>query len=103
MKTTLVYYQDYSMFSNDKFREELLSKLSMENSSNTSNGLEKFLQICIGVLDKSGPQKKKDNGGNSMPFMNKSLARVHMKRSRLRNRFLKNRSEVSRINYTLFL
>ena len=34
-----------------------------------------------------------------MPFMNKPLARAHMKRSRLRNRFLKNRSQVNRINY----
>ena len=43
--------------SNDKFREELLSKLSMENSS-TSNGLGKFLQICMGVVDKLGSEKK---------------------------------------------
>ena len=47
------------MFSNDKFRKELLSKLSMENISKTSNDLEEFLQICIGVLDKLAPRKKK--------------------------------------------
>ena len=57
LKPTLIYYRDYSMFSNDKFREELLSKLSMENISNTSNGLEK------------------------------PLARVHMKRSRCKINF----------------
>ena len=68
-------------------------------NSNTSNGLEKFLQICINVLDKLAPQKKKCNRGNIMPFMNKPLARAHIKRSRLRNRFLKNRSEVNRINF----
>ena len=34
-----------------------------------------------------------------MPFMNKPLARAHMKRSRLQNRFLKNRSEVNRISF----
>ena len=61
------------MFSNDKFREELLSKLSMENS-NTSNGLEKFLQICIGVLDKLCSSEKKKTG-NNMPFMIKLLLR----------------------------
>ena len=59
LKPKLIYYRDYSMFSNDKFREEILSKLSMENTSNTSNGLENFLQICIGVLDKLAPQKYK--------------------------------------------
>ena len=31
--------------------------------------------------------------------MNKPLARAHMKRSRLQNRFLRNRSEVNKINY----
>ena len=39
LKSKLIFYRDYSMFSNDKSREELLSKLSMENISNTSNGL----------------------------------------------------------------
>ena len=75
------------MFSNDKFREDLFSKLSMENISNTSNGLQKFLQICTDVLDKLAPQKERYNMGNNMPFMNKPLARAHMKRSRLGNRF----------------
>ena len=77
-----------------------MSKLSMENISDTSNGLEKFLQICIAVLDKHVPQKKKYNRGNNMPLVNKPLlARAHMKRNRLRNRFWKSRSKVNRINY----
>ena len=75
-----------------------LSELSMENISNTSNVLKNVLQICIGVLDKLALQKKK-NMGNNIPFMNKPLARAHMKRTRLRSRFLKNRSEVKRINF----
>ena len=97
LKPKLNYYKDYVMFSYDKFREELLSKLSMENIINTSSDLEKLLQVCTGVLDKL--QKKKDNRGNNVPFMNKPLIRAHMKRSCLRNRFLKNRSEVNRINF----
>ena len=99
LKPKLIYYRDYIMFSNYKFTEELLSKLSMENISNRSNGPETFLQICIGVLDKLAPQKKKYNRGNNIPFMKKPLSWAHMKRSRLRNRFLKNRSEINRINY----
>ena len=71
----------------------------MENISNTNNHLEIFLQICIGVLDELAPQKKKYNRGNNMPFMNKPLARAPMKRSRLRNRFLKSKSEVNKINF----
>ena len=87
LKPKLIYYRyrDYGMFSNDKFREELLSKLSMENISNTSNVWKNFLRICIDVLDKLAPQMKKYNKGNNMPFVNKPLARAHMKRSGLRN------------------
>ena len=99
LKPKLIYYRDYSMFSKDTFREKLLSKSSMQNISSTINGLENVLQIFIGVLDKLVPQKKKYNRGNNVPFMNKPLARAHTKRSRLWNRFLKNRSEVNRIHY----
>ena len=66
LKPKLIYYQDYSMFSSHKFRKELLSKLSMEIISNTSNGLKNFLESCIGVLDKLASQKKKYNRGMTM-------------------------------------
>ena len=86
------------MFSNDKFREDLWSKLSMEDVSNTSKGPENFLQICMCVLDKLALQKKKYNRDNNIPFTNKPLAKAHMKRNCLQNQFLKNRSEANRIN-----
>ena len=39
LKPKLIYCQDYSMFSNDKFGEESSYNLSVENISNTSNDL----------------------------------------------------------------
>ena len=51
LKPKITYYRSYIMYSNDKFREELLPRLSMENISNTGNGLEKVPQICIGALN----------------------------------------------------
>ena len=39
LKPKLIYYQNYNIFSNDKFGEETSYNLSMENISNTSNGL----------------------------------------------------------------
>ena len=71
----------------------------MENISITSSGLENFLQIRICVLDKLTPQKKRYNRGNNTPYKNELLARTHMKRTRLLNQFLKNKSEVNRINF----
>ena len=50
-----------------------------------NNDPVKFLQICIGVLDRLAPQKKKYNRSNNMPFMNKALPVAHMKRSHLQN------------------
>ena len=88
-KPKLIYYRDYSMFSNNESRKDLFPKLSKEIISNTSYGLEIFLQICARVLDKLPPQNKKYNRGNSMSIMNKPLARALLKRSRLGNLFLK--------------
>ena len=44
-------------------------------------------------LDKFAPRKKKYSRGNNVPFMNKLLSLGHIKRTRLRNCYLKKRSE----------
>ena len=43
--------------------------------------------------------RKKCVRGNNMPFMNKTLTHVPWKRSYLRNRYLKYKCPVNRINY----
>ena len=77
LKPKIVNYRDYSGFSNDDFRKNLLHNLSLEIINTNSNGLEKFLQICIQTLDKMAPIKKKYVRGNNMPFFNKELSGVH--------------------------
>ena len=105
MKTTfqkldskIIHYRDYRKYCNDSFRQNLLSTLVMENI-NLSNGLQKFIGICIKTLDKFAPGKKKYSRGNNMPFMSKSVCRAHMERTRLRKCYLKNRSEQNRLSY----
>ena len=68
LKPKTTYCGNYKMF--NKFREELLSKLSIENISNTSNGLETFLQILVDVQDKIAPPKKKYIRDKDISFMN---------------------------------
>ena len=80
------------------FRQVLLSTLVMENLK-LSNGLQKFIDICIKTLDKFAPREKKYSRGNNMPFMNKSLCRAHMKRTRLRNCYFQKRFEQNRLSY----
>ena len=45
------------------------------------------------------PLKKKYIRGNNSPFMNRILSKEIMKRSRLRNKFLKSKSEADKKNY----
>ena len=45
------------------------------------------------------PLKKKYIRGNNSPFMNRTLSEEIMKRSRLRNKFLKSKSEADKKNY----
>ena len=52
-----------------------------------------LLNACKRILDIRAPRKQKYERGNHMPFMNKTLPRDIMTRTRLRNKFLKNRSE----------
>ena len=95
LKPKIVNYRDYSGFSNDDFRKNLLHNLSLEIINTNSNGLEKFLQICIKTLDKMAPIKKKYVRGN-----NKELSGAHKKRTQLRNRFLKKRSNQNKKLYS---
>ena len=76
----IIHYRDYRKYNNYSFRQDLLFTLVMENI-NLSNGLRKFIDICMKSLDKFAPRKKKYSRGNNMPFMNKLLSRAHMKRT----------------------
>ena len=99
LKPNIIHYRDYRKFSNDKFRENLISCLSTENIRVDCNGMEKFLQICIKTLDELAPQKKKYSRGKNMPFINKTIKKVFMTRSRLRNIYLKNPSDNKKHKY----
>ena len=51
LKPRIVQYRDYTQFSNDNFKKEILETLSLENINTKSNGLEKYLQIPMNTLD----------------------------------------------------
>ena len=99
LKPRITNYRDYKNFCNDTFRQKLLEKLATESIKTNCTGLEKFLQICVNTLNNLAPCKKKYSRGNNMSFVNKSLTSCHMKRSRLRNLYLKDKTETSRIAY----
>ena len=99
LKPRIVNYRDYINFCNDTFWQIFLEKLSTENINTYCSGFEKFLQICIDTLNIFPPCKKKKSRENKMRFMNKSLKKTHMERSRLRNIYVKNKTDTDRIAY----
>ena len=58
LKPRIVQYRDYAQISNDNFKKKLLENLTLEKVNTNSNGLEKFLQICMNTLDQMAPRKK---------------------------------------------
>ena len=99
LKPRIVNYRDYKNFSNDTFGQIFLEELSTENINTNCSGFEKILQICNDTLNIFAPCKKKYSRGNNMPFTNKSLKKAHMKRSRLKNIYVKNKTDTNRIPY----
>ena len=89
----VIKYHDYKFFWKDTLRESLQNIDSQNLKSNCDDHYNNFAISCKNVLDKIAPWKKKYVTGNHSPFMNKALSKVIVVRTKLRNTFLKNRSE----------
>ena len=87
----------YRSSNNESFREEL--QQIEANGSNCDESFKNFISPCNGILNKHTPQKKRYVRGNQSPFMNKTLSKAIMQRSKLRNLFLKKRTKENRNNY----
>ena len=69
------------------------------NAGNCDTNFGDFMSSCSRILDQHAPQKKRYLRGNQSHFMNETLAKAIMHRSKLRNIFLENRTEENRKNY----
>ena len=99
LEPKIINYRNYRYLSNDRFREKVTSELSKVVFENSDKGFNKFLDVCKEALNMYAPLKKKYIRGNNSPFMNRILSKEIMKRSRLRNKFLKSKSEADKKNY----
>ena len=77
----------------------MIEKNSKEEFINKDDGLQRFRNINLEVLNQHAPTKKKYVRSNQKSFMIKQLSKEIMKRSKLCNNFLKNRTEDDRILY----
>ena len=85
----MVNYRDYRNFRNNEFRAAL--KHDLRNME-----YQHFLNIFIETLNKHAPMKQKYLRANQERFMKKDLHKAIMKRSRLRNKLLRDRTYISR-------
>ena len=94
----VIFYRDYKTFSNESFRSLITNK---NGNLQDHNVLDSFLDICKFALDESVPLKQKHITANNSPFMNKTISRKIMKRTRMRNKFLRQRTEANRRDYNI--
>ena len=93
----MVNYRDYKNFQNNEFRAELSNEMLKNDLGNME--YQHFLNIFIEILNKHVPMKQKYLRANQGRFMTKDLHKAIMKRSRLRNQFLSDRTDISREEY----
>ena len=98
MKTTfpkvqpkVICYRDYKNFDLSTFRVELREELRKTEVG----GYLLFEVTFLKVLEKHAPMRKKILRANDKPFMTKVLRKAIMRRSTLRNKYLKEKSEQS--------
>ena len=94
----IIMYRDYEKFSNNEFRSIInTNNENLQNSNDTS--LSSFMHVCKEAFDKVAPLKQKYIRANKGPFMNKGITKAIMKRTRLRNSYLKHRCDANRNAY----
>ena len=100
LKSRVMNYRDYKHFNNERFRDDLLFERSNSYLEFDNNSFDEFINICRSTLDQHAPRKQKYARGNHVSFLNKILSKEIMKRTKLRNKFLKERTNESKKLYT---
>ena len=95
----IISYRDYKHYDMNNFRNELLQGL---HNIHGSISYDIFENVCITILNRHAPLKNKYIRANNSPFMNKTLSKAVMTRSRLKNKFIKNPNEMNKVNYTKY-
>ena len=98
MKHRVIRYRKYKTFNKDAFVNTLRKELTKQKKDLDEKGLDAFSEICTYVFNKHAPPRKRYLRSNHISFMNNEISKAIMTRTRLRNRFLKNRSNQNREN-----
>ena len=96
LKPRLINYRDFKSFANKIFWERLFYELSNARFEENANGFEEFFDICKKTLNHNAPIKQKYVRDSNLAFMNKTLWKVIMHRTRCHNKYLNNKTDKNR-------
>ena len=96
-KAKTIQYRNYKHFHEQSFNFELNNELLKIDINNAE--LKEFNEIFLKVLDKHAPRKQKYIRANNSNYITKALRKEIMHRSRLRNKFLRERTKESKVAY----
>ena len=95
LKLRVLFYRDYTKFSIVNFINSLKVELDTQSISLDENGFLNLWKTCTDTLNKHAPRKQKTIRGNQSLFINKEISKAIMKRTELRNKFLKYKTDES--------
>ena len=93
----VVSYRKYTHFDSDKFKLEVSDKLSIQDLSTMD--YKNFKDTIIDSLNKHASLERKFLRANHSNVITKELSKAIMQRSKLRNLYLKLKSDENRIRY----
>ena len=97
-KPKIIHYRNYKTFNANLFKEELNNELLNIDINNSE--LVEFTHTVLSVLDKHATIKRKYIHANNSAFMTKELRIAIMQKSKLRQKFLKERTNDSKHLYS---
>ena len=89
----IIQYRNYNKFDQNSFLYDLRCFEEDENIDDPNILYENFLSFYQNTLEKHAPIKQKFIRGNDKGFADKALRKAWYKRSRLRNKFNKNKTQ----------
>ena len=92
-----INYRFYKNFIESDFRNHFLH--SLQNCNQETMQYDEFKEIFMRVLNSHAPNKQRVVRGNNQPFMNKTLSKAFMHRSKLKNRYNNSPTETNKIKY----
>ena len=96
-KHETIFYRNYKTFDNLNFQEALNRELMKYDVNNID--YEIFHEIVLSILNAHAPLKTKHLRANHATFVAKEFRKAVMKRARLRNAYLKKRTEATKTAY----